>query len=834
MAPQASNRVIVAKKSALSNFAMIPLGAAIGGFAIALLVSTFLVHTSLVSEHRVALTNLKVESLRQRLDDQLFQINAQLSQIATNVNLAQIVRENVASDRAFEETALTAIIPNAIKVRIFGLGEAEIERDTIPPFSFTSLDLVNQVETGRDANAEAINSNGRWIISFAFPIRFPSDDTILGTLFVYLDPSVITQSLSESTDGELNIIQSVGGATSAEILSLGQGSIDADSLTRNLANPNWVIEYTPSPEFADQSVGGITSQLMPLIVLLLGSVGGILFGINRLVQMLRTDLLHLDHQIASVASGRFESSTAYQFDGFIEVDEGLARLRKKPLEDTIVPKLNVTAVTQEPSDDGLVDIEMLDDESFEDALEKHESQTTGGDDYFASIFRAYDIRGIVNDTLTPEIIHSIGLAVGSEAQDIGQQSLLVGADGRVSSPDVMEALITGIRASGCDVICIGAVPTPLLYFATHNSETQSGVMVTGSHNPPDYNGFKIVLDGRALVEDDIQRLYQRIQNNDFSTGEGEFSQVDIREDYIDAISDDVVVAQPLSVVIDCGNGIAGDIAPDLLSNLGCEVTPLYCEVDGTFPNHSPDPTIKENLSDLILTVKSSNADLGIALDGDGDRMVAVTREGEIIFPDRLLMLFAKDVVSRNPGSDVVYDVKCTRHLNSVISGFGGRPVLSRSGHSFVKQKMAETDAILGGEMSGHICFSERWYGFDDGIYAAARLLEIVGSQTAGLTELLAEFPTSLSTPELYIPLADDRKFTVIEQLEGQADFGDGAITTIDGIRVDYADGWGLIRASNTNPQLTLRFEADDTSALNRIMELFRNQLQTIDEELDFE
>ena len=359
-------------------------------------------------------------------------------------------------------------------------------------------------------------------------------------------------------------------------------------------------------------------------------------------------------------------------------------------------------------------------------------------------------------------------------------------------------------------------------------------MVTGGHNPPDYNGFKIVLDGRTLVDVDIQKLYQRIVDGKFSSGEGDLTEIDIRDDYIDAIADDVVVAQPLTVVIDCGNGIAGDIAPDLLGNLGCDVVPLYCDVDGTFPNHPPDPGVPENLEDLVLTVKSQKADIGIALDGDGDSLVAVTKHGEIIWPDRLLMLFAKDVVSRNPGSDVVYDVKCTRHLNSVISGFGGRPIISRSGHSFIKEKIAETDAVLGGEMSGHICFSERWFGFDDGLYSAARLLEIVGSQTEGLDELLAEFPSSLSTPEIHIKVDDEAKFKIMDQLNQVASFEDGTVTTIDGIRVDYSDGWGLVRASNTNPMLTLRFEADDEAAMERIKGIFREQIQAVDKDLNFE
>ncbi|MBT3834314.1 MAG: phosphomannomutase/phosphoglucomutase, partial [Gammaproteobacteria bacterium] len=433
-----------------------------------------------------------------------------------------------------------------------------------------------------------------------------------------------------------------------------------------------------------------------------------------------------------------------------------------------------------------------------------------------------------------DIARQIGLAIGSEAGDRGEQSLLVGYDGREYSPALAEALIEGIASSGRDVLNIGSVPTPVLYYATSNSDTKSGVMVTGSHNAPDHNGFKVVLEGKSLVDHEISGLFQRLQENNFSTGRGTVFTADFTQEYIDAISYDVVVAQPLKVVIDCGNGIAGGIAPELLDILGCETVPLHCEVDGSFPNHYPDPTRPENLKDLIATVQSQGADLGIALDGDGNRLVAVTAEGQIVWPDRLLMLFAKDIVSRNPGSGVVYDVKCTRHLNSVISGLGGRPIICRSGHSFIKQKIADTDALLGGGLSGHICFSERWFGFDDGLYSAARLLEIVGSQGDSLADLLANFPRSVATPEIHVAVKDREKFSLIETLVETADFEDAALTTIDGLRVDFADGWGLVRASNTEPALTLRFEADSDESLENIKNAFRELLQEVKSDLNFE
>ncbi|UZD67735.1 phosphomannomutase/phosphoglucomutase [Marinobacter sp. AN1] len=444
-----------------------------------------------------------------------------------------------------------------------------------------------------------------------------------------------------------------------------------------------------------------------------------------------------------------------------------------------------------------------------------------------SIFRAYDIRGIVGETLTPEIVRLIGQSIGSEALDRSQDTLCIGYDGRHSSPELADALARGVMEAGCNVIRIGAVPTPVLYFATHHLGTGSGVMVTGSHNPSNYNGLKIMLGGETLAEEGIQKLLQRVQMGDLHRGQGGASDQDVRRDYLDRITGDIAVAAPLRVVVDAGNGIAGELGPLLLEELGCEVIPLYCEVDGSFPNHHPDPGKPENLQDLIERVQQEGADLGIAFDGDGDRLGVVTNEGKIIWPDRLMMLFARDVVSRNPGADVLFDVKCSRRLSGVISSSGGRPVMWKTGHSLMKAKMKETGALLAGEMSGHIFFGERWYGFDDGLYSAARLLEILGIEDRQASEVFAEFPEDISTPELNLEVTDEGKFRIIERLKDLADFSEANITTIDGVRVDYPDGWGLCRASNTTPVLVLRFEAENEAALERIKQIFRGQLKAL-------
>ncbi|MEO6925892.1 MAG: phosphomannomutase/phosphoglucomutase [Rhodanobacter sp.] len=448
-----------------------------------------------------------------------------------------------------------------------------------------------------------------------------------------------------------------------------------------------------------------------------------------------------------------------------------------------------------------------------------------------SIFRAYDVRGVVGKTLDKSVARVLGRAIGTVMAEKGLREIVIGRDGRTSGPELAGALADGLREAGIDVIDLGAVPTPVVYFAAFRFNTGCGVAVTGSHNPPDYNGFKIVIGGETLAEGAIQDLYQRIASGAVtSDGHGSLRQLDVAPDYIEKIVSDVLAERPLKVVVDSGNGIAGAIAPQVLEGIGCEVIPLYCDVDGTFPNHHPDPSDPANLEDLIHSVRQTGADLGIAFDGDGDRLGVVSRSGEIIYPDRLLMLFARDVLSRQPGGTVIYDVKCTSHLKGQILDAGGSPLMWRTGHSLIKAKMRETGAELAGEMSGHFFFKERWYGFDDGVYAAARLLEILAGDLHGRTpeEVFATLPKSVSTPELKVEMAEGEHYKFMDQLREQATFEGASVITIDGLRVDWPDGWGLVRASNTTPVLVLRFEADNEAALTRIQQVFRKQLLAVD------
>jgi len=448
-----------------------------------------------------------------------------------------------------------------------------------------------------------------------------------------------------------------------------------------------------------------------------------------------------------------------------------------------------------------------------------------------SIFRAYDVRGVVGKTLNKDVARVLGQSIGTLMGEKGLREIVVGRDGRLSGPELAGALTDGLRAAGIDVIDVGAVPTPVVYYAAYRFNTGCGVAVTGSHNPPDYNGFKIVVGGETLAEGAIQNLYQRIASGALDHGgQGSLREVDVAPDYIEKIVSDVLAERRLKVVVDCGNGIAGALAPQVLEGVGCEVVPLHCEVDGTFPHHHPDPSDPENLQDLIFAVEKTGADLGIAFDGDGDRLGVVSKSGEIIYPDRLLMLFARDVLSRQPGATIIYDVKCTGHLKGQILDAGGSPLMWRTGHSLIKAKMRETGAELAGEMSGHFFFKERWYGFDDGIYAAARLLEILAGDLQARTpeDIFATLPKNVSTPELKIELAEGENYPFMEKLRQQGSFDDATLITIDGVRADWPDGWGLVRASNTTPVLVLRFEADNPVALKRIQQVFRKQLLAVD------
>lgn len=682
---------------------------------------------------------------------------------------------------------------------------------------------------------------GQQVFSLARPVY--AGDRSIGAILLTLNASWLTSQLDrQQADGSrlgiTELIYQVGGGAPTRIA--GASSTAADSTVGSailVSNPNIKVNYFlagSSPELGTP-VMIVISLLLAVSLLACLAVRMVFTG---MLANLANDIDLLKRSLADSAASN--TATAYHYSAFESVGDAIADMSARLGSAEASNKQAAASADDSLADKGAETNKQADEDDLSawanpqvagGILLEDDEEMAGGAELAAHIFRAYDIRGDADTELSDEAVHLIGLAIGSTAQRGGQNTLVVGRDGRLSSSRIHHTLTQGLLASGCDVIDIGLVATPMLYFAAESLQTQAGVMVTGSHNAPEVNGFKIVLNGSALAEQQIIALAELINAGNFESGKGVLSNKDIVDSYIDQIAEDVVVASSIKVVLDCGNGAASEIAPMLYASLGCEVIPLFAEVDGNFPNHSPDPGIKENLDALINEVKNHQADLGIAFDGDADRMVAVTASGDIVSADQLLMLFAKDVLTRNPGADVVYDIKCSRHLNQLIASHGGRPVMWKSGHSLIKQKMRETGALLGGEFTGHYFFKERWYGFDDGLYSGTRLIEFLTLEGASLEDLIAELPSSFSTDEILIPVSEDNKFAVIDMLQGAMNTDDGQLTTLDGVRVDYAEGWGLVRASNTSANLNARFEANTEEALADIQSKFRQALSAIDPEL---
>ena len=442
-----------------------------------------------------------------------------------------------------------------------------------------------------------------------------------------------------------------------------------------------------------------------------------------------------------------------------------------------------------------------------------------------NIFRAYDIRGIALEDLTEEVVIKLGKALGSESMERGIKEFIIGRDGRNSSPQIFEWLSSGLLSTGCNVIDIGLVTSPMFYHATHHLNASSGTIITGSHNPKEYNGFKIIFNKVPTTSQEISNLKKRIEAENFLFGEGKIEKKDVKDSYIKKIKENISIKNKLNISIDCGNGAAGIVAKEVYESLGCKVTELYGEIDGSFPNHHPDPSKIENLSDLIDSVMKENSCIGLAFDGDADRVGVISPSGNLVDPDMQMILFSRKVINENPGCKIVYDVKCSQLLSNEINNLNGEAIISRTGHTFIKQKIRETGAKLGGEMSGHIFFNDRWAGFDDGIYAGARLLEIIDESKD--EDIFEDIPNIFSTPEINIAVSDSEKFQIVENFKRKADFINASIIDIDGIRVEFENGWGLLRASNTTPALVLRFEAQTEKVLKQIKEIFKQNLKKI-------
>ncbi|HSG88379.1 MAG TPA: phosphomannomutase/phosphoglucomutase [Pseudomonadales bacterium] len=816
--------------------------------AAAILASVLLVtpanrtHDALLAEARAAQVASQVDRVTRNLREQV-------ARLASSSLAAEALRLEEGPARRAAEDRLATLLPNALRVRVNAYGRADLALSEAPPLTYAGIDQIRRAEQGAAAGPELLATAGGAVLNVSAPIPSGQNQP-LGALMVTFTAEPIASILAGlPADGAgVRIVQNFEGST-ADVAARSGGSGAQDTLTVPLEVPRWTLDYAPGND------GTLASPalLAPSWLLILLLVGTALFLTQRrLSSSVANDM---DLMLESVNSLLMQRSAVdprqYLLDDFAEGSATLTELfaaakltpgaKPPPKPVTVgkrveVPSMGVEEVEADDAgeeDDSFLDI---DDETQRVAAQPTEAAVAVAEPAVtvaAEIFRAYDIRGIVGDTLTEQAARLIGRAIGSEVAAAGESTVIVACDGRESSPGLKAALTEGLLAAGRDVVDIGDAPTPLLYFATETTGFRSGVMVTGSHNPRDYNGFKVVIGGEALADGRITALHERITSARFESGAGTRSTLDLLDAYVNRIAEDVALAQPLKIVVDCGNGIAGLLMPRVLEAIGCEVLPLYCDVDGSFPNHHPDPADPKNLEDLATVVRAEGADLGIALDGDGDRIGAVDEKGAIIWPDRLLMLFSRDIVGRNPGTDVVFDVKCSRHLNSVIAEYGGRPIMWKTGHSHMKAKLRETGALLAGEFSGHICFAERWFGFDDGLYAGARLLEILAGEARPASEIFGEFPPAVSTPELKVTTTEAGKFQIMERIADSTEFAGGDINGIDGLRVDFPEGWGLVRPSNTSPALTLRFEADTGEHMRAIAARFHKALVAVDPALDF-
>lgn len=796
-----------------------PLLVMLASLAAALTLLWLLLFAPAADSYRSDLSQAYASQQQSALNRALAQLDADVARAAANPQLQALLQQQGSLRPA-------GTLVHQLATYLHRPGAARHINDAQAPLSFAALDMIRRAERGLPVPAEAHKVGEHWRLYLVEPLRTAPTAPIAGTLLVVFELQRLTAALPQLPQdaGKVALIQQFPAGPAQPLCQTGSGHGDALSLATD--NPAWRLEFQ-----AGSAMGaGAPNPLVLLAAVLLalaGALASLLLLQRSWNQALAADAQTLEqltqgHKAAGLRLGPLEPLAQ-------SIMQLVSRGRQAPAAPAASQPVRPTPPVADPAAaplpplEDVLDIDILDDLPDE--------PMAGAPSLPAEIFRAYDIRGVVGRTLSPEYVYWLGRAIGSESLDAGQPRVAVARDGRLSGPELLEQLIRGLTDCGCQVVDLGMVPTPVLYYATHTTEATSGVMLTGSHNPPDYNGLKIVIAGQTLSGERISALRQRLEQNLLHEGNGECQPLDILDSYTHRIVDDVLLARPLKVVVDCGNGVGGVIAQNLLEQLGCEVVALYCEVDGNFPNHHPDPGKPENLRDLQLIVKQHNADLGLAFDGDADRLGVVMANGEIICADRLLMLFAEDIVTRNPGADIVFDVKCTRQLPQLISRLGGRPVMWKSGHSLIKAKMQETQALLGGEMSGHVFFQERWYGFDDGLYSACRLLELVSMLTQDREQINAMFdryPTGLSTPELHVEVGEKRKFALMNDLENTAEWGEQArVTTIDGLRVDYPDGWGLVRASNTTPVLVLRFEAEDAGGLERIRQRFREQLTRV-------
>lgn len=718
-----------------------------------------------------------------------------------------------------------------IRVRFLPPEHHDRDNDPVIPLTFSSLDLAHRAEKSIEMPAAEIHSpnTDKQHLALAAAVRQPGGK-LVGVMHVAFSSSLISNLINSIRPETANVLlQQSSGKKMLEIArSPGFSADSGDNQSLDIKNTIWTLVYQP----VASGLGGLNVVIAILVGVLIAAVMAFL-KMMQLKKAMQVDMESIVRIVDNKVSGKNTAQLGnYALKESQETIKYLAQLNFSAAEKTPakrVPEKDVSEL-QKKADAEEQENKPVFPSKVSQQSESHASlDDIDSSDIAAEIFREYDIRGVVGDTLNLEHAYVIGKAIGSMAIDKGETSMLIARDGRVSSKDLASTLVRGLMESGISVIDLGMVPTPVMYFGTHFLSAASGVMVTGSHNPASYNGFKVVINGETLKGDEIQLLYQRILSGSFVHGEGSRDDQDILPDYLEKIGSDVQLLRPMNVVLDCGSGVASVAARMLFEALGCDVTTLYCDVDGKFPHHHPDPGNPENMQDLVKAVKENNADLGIAFDGDGDRIGVVDSSGKIIMPDRILMLLAADVLLRNPGADIIYDVKSTKNLASQVLASGGRPIMWKSGHSLMKAKIRETGALLAGELSGHIFFQERWYGFDDALYAGARLLEVISGDGRESADIFAELPDAINTPELSLAVTEGMQHSIMEKLiqAGSKAFPNAKIVDIDGIRAEYPGAWGLIRASNTTPALVFRFEADSEEAMEKVQEIFRTVIKTV-------
>lgn len=787
-------------------------------------VANFVLSNSAAHTKSSQQTQAAAQAISAAIEQINFQSRKLIEALAKQPELITLFEAGSPFDLKAEQARLKGLVPGVEQIRLLPAGTNEPDMTLTPNMGYASLQMLRRAERNNGVLPTEVHQFGtpHEHIAIAVGVRKAQGEPALGVIHAAFPASGLRQLIDSVNDygGRIELQQLATDKPAFTLVSKGPESGSSPDQVIPVNGTIWQVAYWGGVG-AGLSLFDTVMALAPLLLIFLLSAVVLYLLAQRMTQALKKDQHTILTLFEAVTTGRPPKSIPAQLADLQPTLDVLEH-QIKEYRATHAERLKARTAAKLSDAEGI---------SVEESVAAPPKRAVAGlsepVDIPPAVFRAYDIRGVVGESLNEAVMTTLGQGIGSEVFERGFQSVLVARDARTSSDGLQSALIQGLMASGRDVVDLGLVPTPLLNFAVHELNVESGVMVTGSHNPPQYNGLKLVIGGESPSSEKIQELRRRIDARQLLQGDGSFDSRDIIDLYIERIVSDIRLGQPLKVVIDCGNGAASVVAPELYRQLGCEVVELYCTVDGTFPNHHPDPGDPKNMQALQRAVVEHQAALGLAFDGDGDRLGVVDSSGKLIWPDRLLMYLAMDVLTREPGGDIIYDVKCSRHLANVILANGGRPLMWKSGHSNLKSKMRETHALLAGEFSGHILFAERWYGFDDGLYAGARLLEILSLDYRSSAEVFAELPDAMATPEYVLPVQEGRSQAVMKAVEQLPDLPGARLVKIDGLRAEFEQGWGLVRASNTTPALLFRFESDSEEGLAKVQSIFRQILAKV-------